>query len=36
VHESGCGTFETYQRALRMSAFGGISEVTFQGRQDSF
>ena len=30
------GTFETCQRARRMSAFRGISEVPFQGRQDRF
>jgi hypothetical protein len=33
---SGSGTFETCQRALRMSAFEGISEAPFQGRQDRF
>jgi len=36
AHESGNGTFETCQRALRMSAFWGISEVPFHGRQDRF
>jgi hypothetical protein len=34
MHESGGGTFETCQRALRMSAFWGFSEVPFRGRQD--
>jgi ABC transporter substrate binding protein len=36
VHESGSVTFETCRRALRMSAFWGISEVPFWGRQSWF
>jgi hypothetical protein len=36
LHESVAGTFRTWRDVRVESAFGGIAEVAFQGRQVSF